>query len=218
MTDTVNPQTGRILVVDDIEDNHVLLCRALKRAGFQAEALENGVDAIARVSIDPPDLILLDWMMPGLSGMDVLLAIRERYDANELPIIMCTAREESSCISEAIACGANDYLQKPVDMPTAIARIRSQLERRSTLQSLSSINRDLEQTLAQRTRALIDTRGHDEVVVGEAQPTASIAVTDVQELMRLADWLRESEDTRDPTLLAACADSLTSIARRLAAA
>jgi len=208
-----------ILVVDDIEDNHVLLCRALKRAGFTAEALENGVDTIAHVSMSPPDLVLLDWMMPGLSGMEVLQAIRERYSANELPIIMCTAREESSCISEAIACGANDYLQKPVDMPTAIARIKSQLERRDALQSLSNINRDLEATLAQRTRALIDQKGQaDEPAHKHDSSTPVMLSADVQELMRLANWLRESEDAKDPTLRAACADSLTTIARRLAAA
>lgn len=211
--------TPHILVVDDIEDNHVLLCRALKRAGFTAEACENGVDTIARVSTNPPDLVLLDWMMPGLSGMEVLQAIRERYDANELPIIMCTAREESACISEAIACGANDYLQKPVDMPTAIARIRSQLERRDALQSLSNINRDLEETLAERTRDLMDQRGKSEPVRARLNDgSAVVPSADVQELMRLANWLRESVDTKDPTLLVACADSITTIARRLAAA
>lgn len=207
--------TPHILVVDDIEDNQILLCRALTRAGFTAEAIDNGVDTIARVSTNPPSLILLDWMMPGLTGIDVLLAIRERYDANELPVIMCTAREESSSISEALARGANDFLQKPVDMETTIARIRAQLDRKRALQSLSEINRDLEQTLAQRTRALIDNQE------GGAKPSeklVGIASTDIQELMRLADWLRGSDDTQDPTLLAACADSLTSIARRMAAA
>lgn len=212
-------RTPHILVVDDIEDNHVLLCRALRREGFHVDALENGVDTIARVSSNPPDLILLDWMMPGLSGMEVLQAIRERYSANDLPIIMCTAREESSCISEAIACGANDFLQKPVDMITAVARIRSQLDRRDALQSLSNINRDLEATLAQRTRALIS-QGHHvgPAPVGDLQTTGTIPQGDVQELIRLANWLRESDDVKDPTLLAACADSITTIARRLAAA
>ena len=217
MTDKTRSKPARILVVDDIEDNHVLMARGLRRAGFETETLENGVDTIARVSTNPPDLILLDWMMPGLSGMEVLLAIRERYSPNELPIIMCTAREESSCISEAIDCGANDYLQKPVDMQAAIARIRAQLARRDTLQSLSNINRDLEETLAQRTRALMDTR-EQETDLTEAPMGTSIPMADVQELMRLANWLRESEDTSDRTLLAACADSLTTIARRLAAA
>ena len=102
-------------------------------------------------------------------------------------------------------------------MPTAVARIRSQLERRDALQSLSNINRDLEQTLAQRTRALMDTRGED-TELAEAPMGSSIPMADVQELMRLANWLRESDETNDPTLLAACADSLTTIARRLAAA
>ena len=203
----------RILVVDDIEDNYELMERALTRAGYDVEVLDNGVDAIAHVSTNPPDLVLLDWMMPQLSGMDVLLAMRERYDANELPIVMCTAREEASSITAAIRSGANDYLQKPIEMSTALARIQAQLERRNALLSLSDINRDLEETLAQRTRALLGDRGK-----GEDLSTASIATSDVQELLRLANWLRESEDRSDPTLLSACADSLTTIARRLAAA
>ena len=167
----------RILVVDDIEDNYELMARALTRAGYDVEVLDNGVDAIAHVSTNPPDLVLLDWMMPQLSGMEVLIAMRERYDANELPIVMCTAKEEASCITDAIASGANDYLQKPVEMSTALARIQAQLERRSALLSLSNINKDLEETLAQRTRALLGDRGNS----ADAS-SACVTTSDIQEL------------------------------------
>jgi DNA-binding response OmpR family regulator len=201
------PSRGHIMIVDDIEDNHVLLSRALKRAGFKTEAYDNGVDAIASISSSPPDLLLLDWMMPGLSGMDVLCAVREHHNANELPIIMCTARDESSSIAQAIEAGANDYLQKPVDMPIAIARITSQLERRAALLTLADLNRNLEATLAKRTRALME-RGGDNT----SQPGS---VSEINEILRLADWLRTPE-AQDSVMLAACADSLKSAARRLA--
>ena len=207
-----------ILIVDDESAIRDMVRIAFEIEEFVVFDASNVHQASKILEESKIDLILLDWMMPGLSGMEVLLAIREHYDANELPILMCTAREESDNISEAIECGANDYLQKPVDMPTAIARINSHLERRKVLQSLSDINRDLEQTLAQRTRDLIG-RGGSTSDAGTEGVVASMAPSsDVQELMRLANWLRESSDAKDPTLLAACADSITTIARRLAAA
>ncbi len=201
---------GRIMVVDDIEDNRDLLCRALKRAGFETESYDNGVDAISRISTSPPDLLMLDWMMPGLSGLEVLCAVREHYDANELPVIMCTARDESGFIGQAIKVGANDYVQKPVDFSIAIARITAQLERRAALRALSSMNRDLEAALAQRTRALLDKK--------EDAAPASDASAEADEILRLASWLRSSEAGSDPVLLSACADSLMSVARRIKAA
>src|SRR3954470_8350174 len=107
----------RILVVDDVEDNRVILQRHLLREGFDVSACDSGIAALAVVSTDPPDLVILDWMMPQLSGLDTLRAMREHYDANRLPVIMCTARDEESSIGSAFEAGANDYVQKPVRVP-----------------------------------------------------------------------------------------------------
>lgn len=199
---------ARIYVVDDVLDNHVLLTRGLERAGFATVAFDNGVEAIARISSDPPDLLLLDWMMPNLSGMEVLHAVRQHYDVNELPVIMCTAKDEATSIGRAIEDGANDYIQKPVNMRIAIARVNAQLERRAALIALSSVNQDLEQTLAERTRALMDR---------EPATAANIPMEpgpDIDELHRLASWLR-TDQAQDPVLLEACADSISSVAHRL---
>lgn len=199
---------ARIYVVDDVLDNHVLLTRGLERAGFATVAFDNGVEAIARISSDPPDLLLLDWMMPNLSGMEVLHAVRQHYDLNELPVIMCTAKDEATSIGRAIEDGANDYIQKPVNMRIAIARVNAQLERRAAVLALSSVNQDLEQTLAERTRALMDREpAHMPNVPMEPGP-------DIDELHRLASWLR-TEQAQDPVLLEACADSISSVAHRL---
>lgn len=205
---------GHVMVVDDIEDNRIILCRSLARAGFTTIALGSGVEAIAAISTEPPDLMMLDWMMPGLSGLDVLKAVRERYDANELPIIMCTARDESGWIGQAIENGANDYVQKPVNMAIAIARISAQLERRAALRELSEVNRDLETALAQRTRALFGKQadGVMQAAAAPAQPSADLA-----EIIRLAAWLK-TPDASDAVLLNACADSLMSAVRRVCAA
>ncbi len=148
----------RILVVDDVEDNRVILQRHLQREGFATSVCADGISAIGQVASDPPDLVILDWMMPQLSGLDTLKAIREHYDANQLPVIMCTARDEESSIGVAIEAGANDYVQKPVRVPVLLARITAQLIRKAATDALGAINHDLEDTLAQRTRALLQYR------------------------------------------------------------
>ena len=152
----------RILVVDDVEDNRIVLQRQLARSGFETTLCEDGIAALAEVSSNPPDLVLLDWMMPNLSGLDTLKGIREHYDANQLPVIMCTARDEESSIGAAIEAGANDYVQKPIRMPVLMARISSQLTRRAAVEALGAVNSDLESTLAQRTRLLFEQRSMEQ--------------------------------------------------------
>ena len=153
---------SRILIVDDVEDNRVVFDRNLRRAGFKTTLCADGAEAIAKVSADPPDLVLLDWMMPGLGGMETLKAIREHYDPNQLPVIMCTARDEESSIIGAIDAGANDYVQKPIKVPVLLARIIAQLMRKVAVEALDAVNRDLENTLAQRTRELFASQGNRE--------------------------------------------------------
>jgi DNA-binding response OmpR family regulator len=148
----------RILIVDDVEDNRVVLKRQLERIGFRTESCEDGGSAVSRISTEAPDLVILDWMMPGLTGIETLKAIREHYDENELPIIMCTARDEESSIVDAIEAGANDYIQKPIKMPVLLARMSAQLMRKAAVAAMGAATQDLEATLAQRTRELFETR------------------------------------------------------------
>lgn len=148
----------RILIVDDVEDNRIVLKRQLERIGFKTSTCEDGTQAVSATSMNPPDLVLLDWMMPGLSGIETLKALREHYDLNELPIIMCTARDEESSIVDAIEAGANDYVQKPIKMPILLARMSAQLMRKAAMAALGAQAQDLEATLAQRTRELFETR------------------------------------------------------------
>src|SRR3546814_116273 len=107
---TAPVEGSRILIVDDVEDNRIFLHRQLTRAGFKTSMAASGIEALAGISADPPDLVLLDWMMPNLSGLDTLRAMREHYDLNQLPIIMCTARDEESSIVDAIESGAKHYI------------------------------------------------------------------------------------------------------------
>lgn len=147
---------SRILIVDDVEDNRVVLDRQLRRNGFKTFLAEDGVAALAAISANGFDLVLLDWMMPNLSGLETLKAIRDHHDANHLPVIMCTARDEETSIGIAMDAGANDYVQKPIRMPVLLARISAQLIRKAAVEALGAVNLDLENTLAARTRDFIE--------------------------------------------------------------
>jgi CheY-like chemotaxis protein len=116
-----------VLVVDDDEDNRGLLARRLEREGVQVAVAADGHQALARVAQGGVSLVLLDVMMPGLSGLDVLAALRRDHSAARLPIIMVSARNESDDVVEALGLGANDYITKPVDFAVAVARVRAQL-------------------------------------------------------------------------------------------
>jgi CheY-like chemotaxis protein/tRNA A-37 threonylcarbamoyl transferase component Bud32 len=118
---------ARILVVDDNAWNRDLIARRLSQRGYAVEEAAGGLEAIRKVKEGRFDLVLLDVMMPEVSGLDVLRAIREKWTLAELPVVMATAREGSEAVVEAFALGANDYVTKPLDFPVVLARIRTQL-------------------------------------------------------------------------------------------
>ncbi len=157
------PQTPRrILIVDDVEDNRVVLDRHLRRSGFATELCNDGMTALSQISSpEPPDLILLDWMMPGLSGLETLKAIRERYDENQMPVIMCTAIGEETSVVVAIQAGANDFVMKPINFPILMARLRSQLMRKTAMDMLQREKSDLENVLVRRTRDLFNYKSEE---------------------------------------------------------
>ena len=148
----------RVLIVDDVEDNRNVLERHLRRAGFATETASDGMTALAMVAESLPDVVLLDWMMPGLSGLETLRAMREKFDENELPIVMCTALGEETTIVDAIKAGANDYVMKPISMPILMVRMKSQLARKDVVELLRRENSELETSLLQRTRDLLNIR------------------------------------------------------------
>ncbi len=120
-------QKGRILVVDDNEDNRDMLSRRLTRKGYDAPVAEDGASALERIAAGGIDLVLLDVMMPGMSGVECLQKIREEHPKTRLPVIMATAKTESKDVVEALNSGANDYVTKPIDFPILLARVESQL-------------------------------------------------------------------------------------------
>lgn len=143
--------SARILVVDDNALNRDMLSRRLTRRGYQVGIAEDGQQALDLLQKEPFDLILLDWMMPGLSGIDVLKQIRVNHGPMDLPVIMATAKTEADDVVEALRAEANDYVTKPLNFDVVNARIQTQL-------GLVRAHRDL-QVSEQRYRALLENTG-----------------------------------------------------------
>ena len=139
---------SRILVVDDHPTNRELLLRRLEKASYTVTIAESGEDALERLRAEAFDLVLLDWMMPGMSGIEVLRRIRATRSPIELPVIMATARSEPDDIVEALRAEANDYVPKPLNFEIVIARIRAQI-------GLAEAHRDLAAS-ERRFRALLE--------------------------------------------------------------
>lgn len=123
-------QTSKLLVVDDEEANRDLLSRRLKRAGFAVELASSAHEALEVIEREKIDLVLLDYMMPEMNGIDLLRLLRATQSQSDLPVIMVTAVNDSVRVVEALSIGANDYVTKPIDFPVALARVESQLLRR----------------------------------------------------------------------------------------
>ena len=121
---------GTLLIVDDDADNRDVLGRRLEREGWIVRQAEGGERALEVVRAGGVDLVLLDLMMPEMSGLDVLKALRRTRTAAELPVIMVTASSDSEDVVEALGQGANDYVTKPIDFPVAVARIDAALRTR----------------------------------------------------------------------------------------
>jgi two-component system phosphate regulon response regulator PhoB len=118
-----------ILVVEDEAPLLTLLRYNLEKQGFRVEEAMDGQEALLRVAEAAPDLILLDWMLPALSGLEVCRQLRRKAPTRDLPIIMVTARTEDQDAVRALDTGADDYIAKPFVMDALMARIRALLRR-----------------------------------------------------------------------------------------
>jgi two-component system phosphate regulon response regulator PhoB len=118
-----------ILVVEDEAALATLLRYNLERAGYRVAEAADGPEALTRIAEDPPDLVLLDWMLPALSGIEVCRRIRRRPGGSLMPVIMLTARAEDADAVRALDTGADDYITKPFGVEALLARIRALLRR-----------------------------------------------------------------------------------------
>lgn len=119
------------LIVEDEEALALLLRYNLEAEGYEIETVGRGDDADTRLKERTSDLVVLDWMLPGLSGIELCRRLRARPETKALPIIMLTARGEESERVRGLATGADDYIVKPFSVPELMARVRALLRRAS---------------------------------------------------------------------------------------
>lgn len=126
------------MVIEDEEPLAVLLRYNLEAEGFEVETIGRGDDAELRLRETVPDLVVLDWMLPGLSGIELCRRLRLRPETERLPVIMLTARGEETDRVRGLSTGADDYVVKPFSVPELMARVRAML-RRTNPGSISSV-------------------------------------------------------------------------------
>ena len=120
---------ANILIVEDEEALSLLLRYNLEAEGYAVETVVRGDEADLLLKEHAPDLVILDWMLPGLSGIELCRRLRARAETKRLPIIMLTARGEESERVRGLATGADDYIVKPFSVPELSARVRALLRR-----------------------------------------------------------------------------------------
>ncbi len=128
-----------VLVVEDEAALLTLLRYNLEKQGFRVEEAADGQEALLRLDEGRPDVVLLDWMLPALSGIEVCRQIRRRPETRGLPVIMLTARTEDADAVRALDTGADDYITKPFAMDALLARIRALLRRAGAPASRGSL-------------------------------------------------------------------------------
>ena len=119
----------RILIVEDEADLSLLLGYNLEAEGYVVENVERGDEAELRLAENAPDLVILDWMLPGVSGLEICRRLRARESTRTLPVIMMTARGEEAERVRGLSVGADDYVVKPFSVPELMARVRALLRR-----------------------------------------------------------------------------------------
>ncbi|MBW2254632.1 MAG: response regulator [Deltaproteobacteria bacterium] len=130
-------QAITILVVDDEEMNRDMLSRRLAWSGYRTIVAASGPEALERMAQQPVDIVLLDIMMPDMTGIEVLAEIRRNHSPAELPVIMATAKSETDDVVEALRGGANDYVTKPLNFPIVLARVGTQANLKAATEALA---------------------------------------------------------------------------------
>ena len=145
---------AKILVVDDTPSNVKLLADILGARGYAVVTAASGVDALEAVERERPDLVLLDVMMPGMSGYEVCRKLRDNPATAMLPVVMVTALDPGPERVKGIEAGADDFLTKPIHQPEILARVRSLLRIKALHDQLTELNQHLEARVAEQVSQL----------------------------------------------------------------
>jgi diguanylate cyclase (GGDEF)-like protein len=163
---TVDTGPTCILIVDDRPTGRAVLKSVLGPPEYQTTEARGGNEALDLISKYHFDLVILDVVMPDLSGFEVLKIIRQNHSDTELPVIMATMKDSIDDVVTGLELGANDYVTKPIEFPVLLARIETQISRKRAEDALREAHADLEQRIADRTAELVKTNKalRDEVV------------------------------------------------------
>ena len=158
---------ARILIVDDHEDNVELLRARLEHRGFECSTAKDGVEALESIEASPPDLILLDLMMPRIDGFEVARRIKQNPTLPFIPIIVQTALDDVEHKVEGLAAGADDYITKPINFAELEARVRSMLRIKRLQDALEKANTELTRLATTDGLTGVFNRGHIEQRLSE---------------------------------------------------
>ncbi|MBX9795342.1 MAG: response regulator [Sphingomonas sp.] len=147
-----------ILAVDDSRTALGVLGKRLTELGFLVALCDNGPEALDLIAARPFDLVLIDMVMPGMSGLNMLAEIRGSRDTADLPVIMITGRSDRDAVVEALAAGADDHVAKPVDFEVMAARIERVIARGRRIAELKRSNAALDARIAARAVELGEAR------------------------------------------------------------
>jgi phosphoserine phosphatase RsbU/P len=136
-------ETGLLLIAEDDETVRLMLRRYFEARGFDAVDVPDGSQALRALAQRRFDVVILDAVMPGLGGLEVLQAVRRTHTPTDLPVIMATARGDSIDVVGALRLGANDYLVKPFDFAVALARVQTQLSLKRSVDRIAGLERSL---------------------------------------------------------------------------
>jgi len=177
LSDLMAPQfKSRILVVDDISKNLQVVGTILRNEGYHVMPATSGLQALERVSAQPPDLILLDLMMPEMDGLEVCSRLKAEPLTRQIPVIFLTASNEMDHLMKGFEAGAVDYITKPFNAPELLARVRTHLELKHARERLREMNEEKNEFMGIAAHDLRNPlsaiQGYAEMIIEDAQSLA----------------------------------------------
>lgn len=169
-----------MLIVDDEEQNRLLLRDPLEAHGYEIIEAENGEEALQAVSSHQPDVILLDVMMPGLDGFEVCRKLKSNIETAAIPVLMVTALSERKERMMGVAAGANDFLNKPVDIQDVTLRVRNAVSSKRLFDQLQAEKQRSEELLLNiLPRPIAERMRNGEETIADSFPEVTVLVADL---------------------------------------
>lgn len=188
-------KSQHVLVVDDEPVNVTVLETHLKAAGYRVTTASDGYHALERIKEEIPDVLLLDLMMPRMSGLEVCRTLRETNPASLLPIVILSAKNQVSDLVEALEAGANDYLTKPFSRNELLARINVHLELRNSVREQMYLSRSFERFVPSKFLELLGKDSITEIKLGDSTlREMSVLFSDIRSFTNLSEQMSPEDN------------------------